>query len=284
MYARSTIRRNLGYLRGRGDWTRYSELVTARHGQGRYTIYLRRNDRLGRLGAGPIGPKILASTAGMVGKAATFGLAAGPIGAGVGLVVGMIAGLWAAHDARVKGATAENQVVGSALQAFDQSLQAIFAAANSSDPSQNITAQQAVVQCQQLLAQFWSACEPYTSAPGAADASHGGANCSGLACDKSCTVTCCVGCADLGPSIANCMAVFQAGGGTAQILTVYKSKFGLSQRQGYSLTYTAPTIAGVAGGSPASASTALGSLASGGSGSLLVIGLIVIGGIALARR
>jgi len=233
-------------------------------------------------GLGQSGPKVLAtatpiivSAAGAIATAAGAGAIAGPIGAGIGALVGVIAGLWLAHDARVKGATQENQVVGSALQVFDSGLKAIFAAANSSDPTQNITAQQAITQCQQLLAMFWQKCLPFTRAPGAHDASGGGVNCSGLQCNSNCTVTCCVGCADLGPSIANSIAVFQAGGGTAQILEVYPSKYGLSERAGYSLTYTPPTVS-------SEASSLLSDITGGASGGSSILPLLLLAGVAAA--
>jgi hypothetical protein len=178
------------------------------------------------------------------------------IGAGIAVLTAVIAGLWAAHDKRVAGAKAENQAINSAVSTFDQALQAVFAAANSSDATQNITAAQAQQVLPGILQTFWQKMSQYTSAPGTADASHGGTSCGtvpttgnpcsgmigGHACNDSCTATCCVGCQDLVPTIAAAMQVFQNGGGTFTACTVYSSKYGVTQRPGYSLTYTPPTV------------------------------------------
>lgn len=181
-----------------------------------------------------------AITAAAAGSGAAYGAFAGPIGAAVGVVVGLIAGFWSAHDARAAGAKDENAAMNSAVTAFDQSIKAVFAAANSTNPAQQITAAQAISLCSQVLQSYWAGMAPHQTGPGRADASNHGASCSGLTCNSSCTAGCCVGCLDLTPSIANCIAVFQAGGGTAQILAVYGSSYGGVARGAYSLTYTPP--------------------------------------------
>jgi len=224
-------------------------------------------------GGGAIASKVAAAPI-----ASAFGLstAAIPIiGAGIALVTTLIAGLWAAHEARAKGATTENAQVSSAVQAFDGGMKAIFAAANSSDPAQNISASQAAQAVEQLYAQFWASCCNFTKGPGRADTSGCGTNCGGPTnasapctgmpgghkCDKSCTVSCCVGCQDIKPSVDMAVAVFQAGGGTVQVCTVYGDHYGLQQRSGYSLTYTAPTLPSAV----SSVTSALTSLFGGGS-------------------
>jgi hypothetical protein len=220
--------------------------------------------QFGHLGAGA---QIISSAAPIATIATTaalhsltaIGTAAGPIGAAVGAVIGIIAGLWAKHDARVKGAKTENAAVASAVQVVDGALQAIFSGANSG----GITAQDAIQQCTQLLQDYWSRVANYHRGPGQADASNGGANCTNIKCDKSCTASCCVGCADIQPSILNCIQVFQAGGGTARVYKVFGDKYGLQTRAGYSLTYTAPA----AGQSISAALT-------GGSGSMLPLLLL----------
>jgi len=250
-------------------------------GNGRYTILLR---RLGHhsstplrgyqlpdmvpsvgLGAAPSGPALLTTGAGVatgvatsVGAFASLGAAAGPIAAGIGALVGIIAGLWSAHDARVKGATTENAAVQSGLTAFDASLKAIFAAANAGQ----ITAAQASQTCQQILQNFWSSLCPFTTGAGRADASMCGSNCGtlksppvcgemasgGHLCNKSCTVTCCVGCNDLTNTIALAMGVLASPtGGSFTTCTVYSSSFGLAQDSGYQLSYTPPAPGSVAG-------------------------------------
>ena len=218
------------------------------------------------LGAGPTGPQLL-STGGAVGTSiasstgvfSSLGVWAGPVGAGIGAVVGVIAGLWAAHSARAKGAKTENQAVNSALQAFDASLQALFQAANSGQ----VTGTQAAGIAQQILGNYWAGMAPYMSGPGRADASGGGGRCGdgtlnpggpctgsphGPMCGKSCTAGCCVGCQDLYPTILQAIQVFNsATGGTIQVCNVSSSSYGVASRSGYSLTYTPPAAGSVAG-------------------------------------
>jgi hypothetical protein len=208
-----------------------------------------------------IGTKV--ATPGIVAATGATGVAAGAltagIGAGVAILVGVIAGLWAAHEKRVAGAKAENDAINSAVQTFDAGIKAIFAAANSSDPTQNVTGAQASQQVQTLISTFFAQMAPYTHAAGAADASNGGANCgwTSLApgsdscivpanvhhCDKSCTATCCVGCQDLMPTVMQAQAAFASPtGGSVKVCTVVGSKYGAVTRSSYTLTYTPPKI------------------------------------------
>jgi len=207
---------------------------------------------------GAIASAVVPSSLVSSGAIAAGSLAVPLIGAGIAIVTALIAGLWSAHEARAAGAKTENAQVSSAVQAFDGGMRAIFQAANSSDPSQNITAAQAAQMVQQLYAQFWASCCKFTQGPGRADTSGCGANCGGPTstsapcagmpyghkCDKSCTVSCCVGCQDIKPSADMAVSVFQAGGGTVQVCAIAGDKYGLASRGSYSLTYTAPTIAG----------------------------------------
>ena len=201
------------------------------------------------------------------GATGATGLAAGAltagIGAGVAVLVGVLASLWSAHEARIKGATQENQAINSAVQTFDAGLKAIFAAANSTAVGTNITAAQAAQYSQQLLQQFFAQMAPFTHAAGAADASNGGANCGstslnpggpctgtpgGHVCNAQCTATCCVGCQDLYPTILQALQVFASPtGGTITACTVYSSKYGAAQRGSYTLTYTPPAASSAAG-------------------------------------
>lgn len=223
-------------------------------------------------------PAIVSAAGLTAGTAAAGALTAG-IGAGVAILVGVLAGLWAKHEARIKGAKAENQAINSAVQTFDAGLKAIFAAANSSDPSVNVSGATAADQVQQLYQQFWAQMLPFTKALGAADSSNGGTNCgSGLnpkgpcegtpgghKCDKNCTASCCVGCQDLYPTMLQAVAVLNnPSGGSVQVCTVYGSKYGAQQRSGYTLTYTPPKIS--------SAASSIASLFGGGSpsGSFLI--------------
>ena len=208
-----------------------------------------------------------AATPGIVAATGATGIAAGAltagIGAGVAILVSVLAGLWAAHEKRVADAKAENQAINSAVQTFDAGMKAIFAAANSSDPSQNVPGPVAAQQVQQLFQQFFAQMSRYLGVPGTADASGGGTNCGssqlnpagpcmgtpgGHQCDKSCTATCCVGCQDLYPTMLQAVAVLNnPAGGTVQACTVYGSKYGANQRSGYTLTYTPPNISAASG-------------------------------------
>lgn len=216
------------------------------------------------------------------GVATGAGSIAGPVGAGIALLIGVIAGLWSAHNARVAGAKAENQAINSAVQTWDAGMRAIFAAANSSDFTQNVSGPQAANQVEQLFSTFWQMMSPYMHAPGTADASGGGSNCGngqimpgdpcsgtpgGHPCGKSCTATCCVGCADLYPSMLQAVQVLNSPtGGSVKVCTVYGSSYGAQQRAGYTLTFTPPTLSASAL-IPTGLTSTLSSLFGGGSGS-----------------
>ena len=290
-------------LSGASDWRQFEERVLQVHGAGRYTIALRPNLAgvvraprvpMYQLGAvhlrshylGQAGPQAVAAGGTLTAAAlpslvaafpALMPLAAVPVvGAAIVVVAAVIAALWAAHDKRVAGAKAENQAINSAVATFDAALKAVFDAANSSDPTKNITAQQAMQLLPGILQTFFQKMAPFTSAPGAADASHGGVNCGtlppgpnfctgmigGHACNSSCTATCCVGCQDLTPTIAAALQVFQNGGGTMTACTVYGSKYGANKRQGYQLTYTPPITASTAAGVASSVASAANTVSS----------------------
>lgn len=232
----------------------------------------------------------VAATGTSIAAAGAAGSWAGPIGAGVGILVGLIAGLWAAHDARVKGAKTENAVMNSAVQAFDASLQAIFAAANSGQ----VTGAQAASECQSVLATYWSEMRPYQSGPGAADASNGGSGCAsvtvcnqqtapGLPCNKSCTAGCCVGCDVLTPTINQAIAIFQAGGGTLSVCPVYGSSYGGSDRASYTLTYAPPAPTATSTVTNAISSVLSPTVAGSSSSSLLTLGLLGLGLLLVLR-
>jgi hypothetical protein len=250
-----------------------------------YPLY----DGWGLHGMGDAAPGLITAGSAVGAKAATgwltssgtiaTGSALVPIiGTAIAVLGAIIAGLWAAHDARAAGAKTENAQVSSAVQAFDGGMHAIFDAANSSDPSKNISASQAAQQVQQLYSDFWARVCNYTRGPGRADTSGCGSNCGGPTsttapcagmpyghkCDKSCTVSCCVGCQDIKPSVDMAVAVFQAGGGTVQVCNVAGDRYGLSSRGGYSLTYRAPTISPIS--SVTGAASGLLSELTGGSG------------------
>ncbi len=171
----------------------------------------------------------------------------GPIGAGIGALAGAIAGIWASHAARAAGAKSENAALNSAVQAFDASLKAVFAAANSGQ----VTGAQAAQACQTILQNYWQGMVPYMVGPGRSDCSKQGMNCSCSPSNcgtKTCTAGCCAGCFDIMPSISSAVAALSSPtGGTAQISEVYPSKYGTTMRSAYQLTYTPPSAASVAG-------------------------------------
>jgi hypothetical protein len=247
---------------------------------------------LHNLGAGvPTGPMVVGSSAPIAGAittsvissmataGSTLAAAAGPIGMAVAVVVGEIASLWAAHDARAAGAKTENAAVSSAVQAFDGSLKAIFAAANAG----TLSAADAINQCQILLQTFWQRMAPYMTGPGRADASGGGSNCGtvnpaaacsgmtgGHACDKSCTVTCCVGCQNITPTIWQAIQSLQGtlpsnSQGIFNACPIAGDKYGLAARGSYTLQYIPP---------PAGAVSSIESALGGGGGSMLPLLLI----------
>ena len=261
-------------------------------------------------GFGPwtlIGPAIVSKSGGTASSAlqsaaagASQGFAVGgPIGAGIGAIAGAIAGIWASHAARVKGAKNENAAINSAVQAFDAGMQAIFTAANSSDPTTNISGPQAAQLVGQLYTQFWQQMLPFTQGPGAKDSSGGGANCGqglnpagpcagtpgGHKCDNNCTATCCVGCQDLYPTMLQAVAVLNnPNGGTVTACTVVGSKYGANQRGSYTLTYTPPTLSSTAGGllSMLTGGTSP-SGAPGSSSSLLPLALVAVAAFLVLR-
>ncbi len=266
---RSTLQ-DAGRVVVRPGWRRYREQVIARHGNGGYTILLRPDELMAGLnGLGASGPQLFATAGGVAVSAATSagafaaaGAAAGPIGAGIGALIGLIAGLWAGHNARAAGAKNENMALNSAVQAFDASLQAVFQAANSG----SVTGAQAAQACQQILQSYWTGMQPYMTGPGRADASKGGSICTksamtlnlttdncarfngSLPCNKGCTAGCCVGCNDLAPAIMAAISVFSSPtGGSVNVCTVQGSGYGAQTRAGYTLTYTPPSAASVAG-------------------------------------
>jgi len=251
---------------------------------------------------GAIASAVVPSSLVSSGTIAAGSLAVPLIGAGIAIVTAIIAGLWSAHEARAAGAKTENAQVSSAVQAFDGGMRAIFDAANSSDPAKNITASQAAQAVQQLYAQFWASCCKFTQGPGRADTSGCGANCGGPTstsapcagmpyghkCDKSCTVSCCVGCQDIKPSADMAVSVFQAGGGTVQVCAIAGDKYGLASRGSYSLTYTAPVIASsssVVNSVTQGASSLLSDLTGGASGGSSMLPLLALAAVAfLALR
>lgn len=283
--------------------------MTARPGPGQYTIYLRPEfPTLGSMTATAVGAgasiATKAATPSIVAATGATGIAAGAltagIGAGVAVLVSVLASLWASHQARTKGAKAENQAINSAVMTFDSGLRAIFAAANSPDPTQNVSGPVAAQQCQLLLQQFFAQMGPLTKAPGAADASNGGMNCGtgqlnpagpctgtlgGHQCNAQCTATCCVGCQDLYPTVLQAIQVLNSPtGGTITACTVYGSSYGATQRNSYTLTYAPPpasSAAGIVNSVNSELSSGLTSLLGGSTSSSSTSSWLLLGGLAV---
>lgn len=272
--------------------------LTQSFAQPAYPLY----DGWGLSGLGVNAPGIVAAAApiaikagAVIATAAGAGAWAGPIGAGIGVLVGVLAGLWSAHNARVQGATHENQAINSAVQTWDAGMRAIFAAANSSDPTRNISGSQAAGQVQALWSEFWQQMTPYLHAPGVADSSGGGVNCGsatlnpagackgtpgGHKCDSSCTATCCVACQDLYPSMLEAIAVLNSpGGGTVEVCGVSGSGYGASSRGSYTLTFSPPNLSSATGASLASGLSSMFGGTGSSTGSLLPV--LAIGALAL---
>ncbi len=222
---------------------------------------------------------------------------AGPIGAGVGAVIGIIGGLLAGHELRAKQAKNENSAVNIGVSGFDSDLKTIQQAFKSGQISAS-DAMNAVEQT--LMPGYWTVVTPQVQ-PG-----RNGCN-SGSSCPpdtsaqgkQPCTgnigAACCVGCYQLEPSVSGPNGVLaalagqsQSKGGpyTADIHIVAGSKYGASTRSAYTLDFTPPKTATSSVASSITSlfspsSSAPGASASGGSSFGSLLPLLLIGGLAL---
>jgi hypothetical protein len=193
-------------------------------------------------------PGIATSTVASVG-ATTGAIAAGsalsialPI---IGIALGAVLGsLFAAHEARVKGATTENAVLNSLIPTMVSAIEQVFQAANAG----TITADQAVSAMQALQQQYWQEVAQVETGPGQAG---GPSKCvaqtptpnAGTTCDKSCTASCCIGCNTINEWCYNAIQAFQAGGGSGPLPwnSIVGNKYGLTNFSPPSgTTYTPP--------------------------------------------
>lgn len=192
-----------------------------------------------------IAAPIAAKAGSAIATAAGIASAAGPIGAAVGVVVGLIGGLLAAHELRAKQARDENSAVNIGVAGFDSDLKSIQAAlASGTDVAT------AIQGAQLAMSNYWALVTPHIQ-PGRNGCSGGGYCAPNSAqpgyCQGNIGAACCIGCADLMPSLNNPDGVLAALNGTstasggkttANILTVYGSKYGTTQRSAYSITFT----------------------------------------------
>lgn len=163
------------------------------------------------------------------------------IGAGIGIAVSIVASLLAAHAARLKGATNENQAVDQYIPVFDSFVKQLETLWNNGTAS----AQQLATAAQQFDRYLQNAFRNLVGPPGTAWNDSSGM--SGL-CDKSCTVGCCVYYGDLAPVLNNISYVlgFPTGrwgqgdprisGRTITVPKVYPSKYSQYSRGMYSIT------------------------------------------------
>jgi hypothetical protein len=277
-------------------WRRYDEIVERVNAPHKYTILLRehplylqgygpvrhraryRNSvpapsaplydggpRLG-LGASPVstivgGGGSVAAAYGAAPLTSAIGLSTAAIpvvGAAIAAGVAIFAGLWAAHERRLKEAQNENQAVNQGVAGVDEAVKTINQAYNSGQA----TAAQCIQALEQVEANFWSEVAGVIQ-PGrnACEASpSGSANCDAVdsqtACSGGSGAACCVGCSDLfstGPQpaniapygsiyygIAGAIICLQQGGGQSLMQQIVASKYGVTSRAAYTLNWQAP--------------------------------------------
>lgn len=150
----------------------------------------------------------------------------------------------AQHTARVTGATNENMAANQIVPAFDADIAAIVAGYESGGYT--------ATQCIAALAAVDAQCKTYLMKQVGKPGTAWNGACSGpvCACDKACTVGCCIYYNDLhaamvggasGVPAGGLVGLFQAGSGTCWIPEVYGDSYGLNERAGYYVTLTAPT-------------------------------------------
>jgi len=170
-------------------------------------------------------------------------LTGGPVGAVVAGVSSLI-GSFAQHSARLAGAKTENQALVQVIPAFDADLQQIVQAYNNGQ----VSASQAVAALQKVDASIKAYLMAQVGKPGTAWSESVGI--SGK-CNSSCTAGCCIYYGDLGPPLSLAMLALGgsgthwgandpriqvgASGVTIQVPQVYASKYGGSNRSGYSI-------------------------------------------------
>jgi hypothetical protein len=174
------------------------------------------------------------------------------IGAAIGLASNIIQSQLAQHTARLKDAQNENEAVDQVVPAFDADMKAIAQAFNTGTP---------VNECIEALIQVDTNVYSYMhSLVGKTGTAWGGPTTAEIgeginpeysaACDKTCTVACCVYLNDLRPSIFGrvdgnpdgMIPIMQRGGGTAIILGVSAppSQYGNYSRPQYTIELSQP--------------------------------------------
>jgi hypothetical protein len=231
-------------------------------------------------------PSIAAGAAvstGVVAAGSLLSVALPVIGVALSAVIGA---LFAAHAARVAGATQENTVLNSLIPTVQQAVSAVFDALNNgtAQPSDGISA------LNQIEQNYWSAVSQVEHSPGQAGnssqcvtVSSAGLHITGTASvqdppgsnfsgygpahfDKSCTASCGVGCMWVASWVNVGIKLIQAGGGQVTFDGVVGNNYGLQNYPSLSISYTPPaqTVANAAtaAGLPSSVATAAGDLTS----------------------
>lgn len=162
------------------------------------------------------------------------------VGAAIAVAVSIAASLLAAHKARLKGATTENQAVDQYVPVFDSFVSKIVNAYN----TKQISAAQCAQACQQFDQALYQTFRGFVGRPGTAWSDTNGM---GGKCDKTCTVGCCVYFGDLGPVLNNISFVlgFPTGkwgqgdprisGRTITVPKVYPSRYSAYSRALYTI-------------------------------------------------
>jgi hypothetical protein len=197
-------------------------------------------------------------TTGAIAAGSALSIALPLIGIALGAILG---GLFAAHEARVKGATEENTVLNSLIPTVTQAVQAVFTELNngSATPAQGIAALQSIGQ------QYWQEAAQVESGPGQAGGPGDCASVPGAGLhitgtssvqnppgsnfssygpesgsSKSCTASCFVGCMWVASWVNVGIALINAGGGQVTFDGVVGNKYGLQNTSDLSISYTPP--------------------------------------------
>jgi hypothetical protein len=185
----------------------------------------------------------------------------------IGIVLGAVLGsLFAAHEARVKGATTENEVLNSLIPTVTSALQSIFSSLNSGDA----TPAQAIAALQALQQQYWQEVAGVETGAGQGGGpqkcttkSGAGLHITGTASvqdppgssysgygpvsmDSSCTASCAVGCMWIASWCNVGAALINAGGGTVTFDGVVGNKYGLTNYPDVTISYTPPAASSAA--------------------------------------
>jgi hypothetical protein len=152
------------------------------------------------------------------------------------------------HTARLKNAQSENQAIPAVIQAFDADLTEIYQAYTGGHAS----ASQCIAALRDVDANIYAYLSQLgkSGKPGIA-----WSDVNGMAgkCDKTCTASCCIYFGDLGPALSDSSVALggqkirgwgkgdpRLSGTTVKVPAVFASKYGGTNRAGYTLNWIAP--------------------------------------------